>query len=147
MIDIKFIQFYVESIHNKSIEEYFHVERSTVSNWKKRGMPKRYLLTFIDMEKSNDIFELFERIYLKNKKIKMTKRQEIAIDIISEINTNNSTLETYEKYKEDLKIFSEVLKELRDKNIIERNEKTGEYSLPKLGRDICKNNSFIEKYI
>lgn len=33
------------------IEEYFHVERSTVSNWRKRGMPKRYLLTFIDLEK------------------------------------------------------------------------------------------------
>jgi len=63
MIDIKFIKFYVESIYNKSIEEYFHVERPTVSNWKKRGMPKRYLLTFIDMEKSSDIFELFKRIY------------------------------------------------------------------------------------
>ncbi len=66
MIDIKFIQFYVESIYDKSIEEYFHVERSTVSNWKKRGMPKRYLLTFIDMEKSDNIFDLFERIYPKN---------------------------------------------------------------------------------
>lgn len=64
MIDLKFIQFYVESIYNKSIEEYFHVERSTVSNWRHRsGMPKRYLLTFIDMEKSDNIFELFERIY------------------------------------------------------------------------------------
>ena len=63
MIDIKFIQFYVESIHNKSIEDYFHVQRSTVSNWKKRGMPKRYLLTFIDLEKSDDIFDLFIRIY------------------------------------------------------------------------------------
>ena len=66
MIDLKFIQFYVESIHNKSIEEYFHVERSTVSNWRKRGMPKRCLLTFIDMEKSSDIFELFKRIYKIN---------------------------------------------------------------------------------
>ena len=66
MIDLKFIQFYVESIYNKSVEEYFHVERSTVSNWRKRGMPNRYLLTFIDMEKSDDIFELFSRIYTKN---------------------------------------------------------------------------------
>lgn len=65
MIDLKFIQFYLESLYNKSIEDYFHVERSTVSNWRKRGMPKRYLLTFIDMEKSNDIFELFGRIYQK----------------------------------------------------------------------------------
>lgn len=64
-IDINFIQFYVNSIYNKSIEEYFHVERSTVSNWRKRGMPKRYLITFIDMEKSDNIYELFERIYPK----------------------------------------------------------------------------------
>lgn len=66
MIDLKFIQFYVESIHNKSVEEYFHVERPTVSNWRKRGMPKRYFLTFIDMEKSNNIYELFNRIYPQN---------------------------------------------------------------------------------
>jgi hypothetical protein len=55
MIDLKFIQFYVESLHNKSVEEYFHVERSTVSNWIRRGIPNRYLLTFIDMVKSDDI--------------------------------------------------------------------------------------------
>jgi hypothetical protein len=68
MIDLKFIEFYIKSIYNKSIEEYFHVERSTVSNWRNRsGMPKRYLLTFIDLEKSDDIFELFKRIYkIKN---------------------------------------------------------------------------------
>lgn len=67
MIDLKFIQFYVESLYNKSIEEYFHVERSTVSNWRNRsGMPKRYLLTFIDREKSDNIFELFEKIYPKS---------------------------------------------------------------------------------
>lgn len=63
MIDLNFIQFYVESFHEKTVEEYFHVERSTVSNWRKRGMPKRYLLTFIDLEKSEDIHELFNRIY------------------------------------------------------------------------------------
>ncbi len=64
MIDLKFIEFYIKSIHNKSIEEYFHVKRPTVSNWRNRsGMPKRYLLTFIDIEKSDDIFELFGRIY------------------------------------------------------------------------------------
>lgn len=65
MIDLKFIQFYVESLYNKSIEDYFHVKRSTVSNWRKRGMPKRYLLIFIDVEKSDNIYELFERIYPK----------------------------------------------------------------------------------
>ena len=65
MIDLKFIQFYTISLYNKSVEEYFHVEKSTVSNWRKRKMPKRYLMIFIDMEKSDNIYELFERIYPK----------------------------------------------------------------------------------
>jgi hypothetical protein len=65
MIDLKFIEFYVRSIYDKSIEEYYHVERSTVSNWRKRSMPTRYLLTFIDKEKTDNIFDLFEKIYPK----------------------------------------------------------------------------------
>ncbi len=65
MIDLKFIEFYVRSQYDKSIEEYFHVERSTVSNWRKRDTPKRYILTFIDREGSDNIFELFGRIYSK----------------------------------------------------------------------------------
>lgn len=63
MIDLKFIEFYVRSAHNKSIEDYFYVKRSTVSNWRKRGIPKRYISIFIDIEKSDDIFKLFGRIY------------------------------------------------------------------------------------
>jgi hypothetical protein len=63
MIDLKFIEFYIRSLYDKSIEQYFHVQKSTVSNWRKRGMPKRYLLTFIDLEKSDDIYELFKKIY------------------------------------------------------------------------------------
>jgi hypothetical protein len=64
MIDLKFIEFYVRSLYDKSVEEYFHVERSIVSNCRNRsGMPERYLKTFIDLEKSDDIFELFRRIY------------------------------------------------------------------------------------
>lgn len=63
MIDLKFIEFYVRSMCDKSIEQYFHVNKSTVSNWRKRGMPNRYILTFIDIEKSDNIFELFKKIY------------------------------------------------------------------------------------
>lgn len=63
MLDLKFIEFYTRSIYNKSIEEYFYVKRSTVSNWRKRGMPKRYISIFIDIEKTDDIFKLFGRIY------------------------------------------------------------------------------------
>ena len=64
MIDLKFIEFYVRSIYDKSIEEYFHVTKSTVSNWRKRGMPKKYILTFSDTE-GNNLYNLFEKIYPK----------------------------------------------------------------------------------
>ena len=63
MIDLKFIEFYIRSLYDKSIEQYFHVQKSTVSNWRKRGMPNRYILTFIDLEKSDDIYELYKKIY------------------------------------------------------------------------------------
>ncbi len=63
MIDIKFIQFYVNAIHSQSIEEYFFVQKSTVSNWRKRGMPKKYLDIFIYNERSNNIYYLFNKIY------------------------------------------------------------------------------------
>ena len=39
-MDIKFIQFYLLCKYNKSIESYFFVSKSTVSNWRKRGRMK-----------------------------------------------------------------------------------------------------------
>lgn len=63
MIDLKFIEFFIRSMYDKSIEQYFHVNKSTVSNWRKRGIPNRYILTFTDIEKSDNIYELFKRIY------------------------------------------------------------------------------------
>lgn len=62
-MNIQFIQFYINSIYNQSIEEYFYVQRSTVSNWRNRGMPKKYLNIFIDREKTDNIYSLFEKIY------------------------------------------------------------------------------------
>jgi hypothetical protein len=63
MIDFKFIEFYVRGIYDKSVEEYYHVKRPTVSNWRKRGLPKKYLNIFTDNEKSSDMVELLKRIY------------------------------------------------------------------------------------
>lgn len=62
-IDIKFIKFYIISIYNKSIDQYFCVQKSTISNWRKRGMPSKYVSIFINNEKSNDIYVLFKKIY------------------------------------------------------------------------------------
>lgn len=64
-MDINFIQFYLSCRYNKSIEDYFFVTKSTVSNWRKRGMPKKYLNMFVETEKTNNIHTLFEKIYPK----------------------------------------------------------------------------------
>lgn len=63
MIDLKFMQFYISSQYDKRLEEYFIVQKSTVSNWRKRGVPKKYIKIFIDKEKCDDIYKLFIKIY------------------------------------------------------------------------------------
>lgn len=63
MIDLKFIQFFISVKYNKTIEEYFIVQSSTVSNWRKRGVPKKYISIFIDREGNKNIYELFKVIY------------------------------------------------------------------------------------
>lgn len=68
MIDIKFIKFYIRILYDESLEDYFHVQKSTVSTWKKRGTPIKYIKMFSQREKSEDIYILFERLYPKTKK-------------------------------------------------------------------------------
>jgi len=63
MIDLKFIQFFISVKYQKSIEEYYSVQSSTVSNWRKRGIPNKYISIFTDREKSENIYELFKLIY------------------------------------------------------------------------------------
>ncbi len=63
MIDLKFIQFFISVKYNKTIEEYFIVQSSTVSNWRKRGIPKKYISIFIDREGNKNIYELFKILY------------------------------------------------------------------------------------
>lgn len=66
MLDFKFIKFYIKSVHNKTMEEYFHVGKSAVSNWRTRGLPENRIMIFIDIEGTDDIYELFEKIYPKS---------------------------------------------------------------------------------
>lgn len=63
MLDLKFIQFFISVKYGKSIEEYYSVQSSTVSNWRKRGIPNKYISIFTDREKSKDVYELFKIIY------------------------------------------------------------------------------------
>jgi len=63
MIDLKFIQFFISVKYKKTIEEYYVVQSSTVSNWRKRGITNKYISIFTDREKSNNVYELFKIIY------------------------------------------------------------------------------------
>lgn len=62
-IDLKFITFYLKSLYNKNVYEYFNVQKSTISNWKKRGVPHKYVSFFTKNEESEDIYVLFKKIY------------------------------------------------------------------------------------
>lgn len=62
-IDIAFMKLYITKYYNSDIYQYFRVARPTVSNWKKRGIPPKYLLDFINREKTDDMEILIRRIY------------------------------------------------------------------------------------
>ena len=70
MLDLKFIQFYLSCRYEKTLETYFHVSRPAISNWRtKKKVPMRYINFFIDLEKTDDIDELFRYIYPKKSKL------------------------------------------------------------------------------
>lgn len=63
MIDIYFIEFYINRLHNQKLEEYFGVVSSVTSGWRHGKFPEKRLHEFCFKENSNNIFELFEKIY------------------------------------------------------------------------------------
>lgn len=63
MIDIFFIEFYIFKKHGEKLEEYFDVNKSVASNWRKKSFPERRLKEFGYREGSLDTKELFSRIY------------------------------------------------------------------------------------
>lgn len=68
MIDIYFIEFYINRVYNKKLEEYFGVVSSVTSGWRHGKFPEKRLHEFCFKENSNNIFELFERIYKKEQR-------------------------------------------------------------------------------
>jgi len=63
MIDIFFIEFFVKKKYNKSLEEYFCVNRPTASKWRNIKFPKSRLYEFLHREGTLDVIELVKRIY------------------------------------------------------------------------------------
>jgi hypothetical protein len=63
MIDIYFIEFYIQRKYSQRLEEYFEVNKSVASNWRKNSFPGRRLKEFSYREGTLDTKELFSRIY------------------------------------------------------------------------------------
>jgi hypothetical protein len=62
-MDINFIEFYIKKRYSQKIEDYFGVVKSVASGWRHGKFPKTRLHEFYYREKTDNIFELFERIY------------------------------------------------------------------------------------
>jgi len=63
MIDIFFIEFYLFKKNDEKLEEYFGVNKSVASNWRKKHFPERRLNEFYHREGTLDIKVLLDRIY------------------------------------------------------------------------------------
>ena len=63
MVDFYFIEFYIKMKYDMKMENYFNVFKSIVSGWRNKKFPDARIHEFCFRENSNDIFELFERIY------------------------------------------------------------------------------------
>ena len=64
MIDFLFIEFYIQKKYNQKVEEYFNVNKVSVSNWRTSNkIPIRRQLEFQLKEGSINPLELFQKIY------------------------------------------------------------------------------------
>jgi hypothetical protein len=66
MVDIYFIEFYINRKYNKKLEEYFEVNKSVSSGWRNNKFPDRRMREFLYREGTLDIIELLSRIYTIN---------------------------------------------------------------------------------
>jgi len=61
-IDFTFLEFYIKKKYNQKVEEYFNVNRISVSHWRTSGdIPQRRISQFQIKEESLDIKELFSK--------------------------------------------------------------------------------------
>lgn len=63
MIDIHFIEFYIKKKYSQKLEEYFIVNKSIASNWRKKSFPERRIKEFLYREGTLDISILISKIY------------------------------------------------------------------------------------
>jgi len=63
MIDLKFIEFYIDKKYNQRIEQYFGVVKSVSSFWRNKKFPEKRLHEFCFREGTSDIDVLFKELY------------------------------------------------------------------------------------
>jgi len=64
-MDFLFLQFYIKKKYEQSVEEYFSINKVSVSNWRTSNhIPSQRILEFLEKEGSIDPKELFSKIYL-----------------------------------------------------------------------------------
>ena len=61
-IDIQFIEFYISKKYNQRLDEYFVVNKSAITKWRK-SLPEKRLYEFVYREGTSDIIELLNKIY------------------------------------------------------------------------------------
>ena len=63
-MDFLFLQFYIKKKYNQKVEEYFGIDKASVSYWRSSNeVPEKRILQFQLKEGSTDPKELFQRIY------------------------------------------------------------------------------------
>ena len=62
-LDVLFIEFYIMKKYSQKLEEYFGVNKSVSSNWRKIKFPDGRLHEFVYREGTSDIMELIKIIY------------------------------------------------------------------------------------
>jgi hypothetical protein len=64
-MDFLFLQFYIKKKYDQSVEDYFSINKVSVSNWRTSNhIPPQRLLEFLEKEGSIEPKELFSKIYL-----------------------------------------------------------------------------------
>lgn len=64
-MDFLFLQLYIQKKYNQKVEDYFNINKVSVSNWRTSNtIPEKRLLQFLVREGSIDPKELFSKIYL-----------------------------------------------------------------------------------
>lgn len=63
-MDFLFMQFYIQKKYNQKVEEYFGINKVSVSSWRTNdNIPEKRMLQFQVREGTIDTKELFEKLY------------------------------------------------------------------------------------